>query len=64
MGHYLEVSAVGTLPVVTFSNTATKTNECWVCETAEVARERAAELEAMPHITNVELLDATVKEAL
>jgi len=58
---YLEVSQFGTIPVVTFYNTSTKTNECWVCENAEVARERAAELESKPHITNVSLIDATVK---
>lgn len=58
---YLMVSALGTLPVVMFRNTSTSSDEAWVCETAQVARERAAELEAMPHISNVRLVDATVK---
>lgn len=62
---YLLVSALGTLPVVMFTNTGTgNSREAWVCETAQVARERMAELEAMPHIADVCLVDATVKEAI
>lgn len=61
---YLEVSMVGTLPVVMFRNTSTNSNEAWVCETAERAREAVAELEALPHITDVRAVDATVKEAV
>lgn len=61
---YLEVSPLGTLPVVMFRNTSTSSSEAWVCETAQRAREAVAELEAMPHITDVRLVDATVKEAV
>ena len=60
----MTLSMMGTAPVVMFRNTSTNSNEAWVCETAERAREAVAELEALSHITDVRAVDAVVKEAV
>jgi hypothetical protein len=58
----LQVSMVGSLPVVSFFNTALSQRKVFVCQTVAGAEEQAERLRSMSHITEVEVMDAAVKE--
>jgi hypothetical protein len=60
---YISISALGTLPCVTFVNTGLgNKRSTWVCRSASDARAKAGELEELAHITDVEVMDAIVKD--
>lgn len=63
MSDPLYPSAFGSLPVVTFVNVHRgSTLVVWVCDTPEVARALAAELAERPHLAEVQVHDACVKD--
>ena len=53
MPDVMNVSAVGTLPVVMFTNESTGRRGCWVCESIDRQSRAVATLRAMPHVTDV-----------
>jgi hypothetical protein len=60
----LETSFYDTLPCVTFVNIGNGSDDSrhvWVCADATIAKSLADDLRDEPHITNVEVLDGTVK---
>ena len=62
MGKTITLSAVDSLPVVTFRNTtqADGNLHAMVCASLSLARYQVNRLESMEHITDVQLLDAVV----
>jgi len=56
----LETSCFDSLPVISFYNKATETRNVWVCENMTVAVSRAAGLDELGHIEDVQIMDAIV----
>lgn len=63
MAATLNVSAFGTVPAVVFENDALGTTEVLVCETPELALEKAEEIKLLRHCKVLAVTDATVKWA-
>lgn len=59
----IPVSIIGTVPVIVFQNTATGHEACWVCDSLDGVKQSVAELQAMPHITNVRVHHACAKRS-
>jgi len=58
----VEVSPFNSLPVVMFFNTALNERHAFVCRSAAVAESEAERLRAQPHIAEVQVTNARVKE--